>query len=129
MRNLMKGLLGATAGLALTVGALSAAAGSAAAAPATGEGNWSLCRDPGFANCTNGPSRGYTDVPRLPKITTISIDLNDNIQSLRTGTRAIETWNDYNFQGTYGYWAPNSQWSNLSYPYSDAISSMSRPGV
>ncbi|MGC5008530.1 hypothetical protein [Streptomyces sp. DT203] len=34
---------------------------------------------------------------------------------------ATETWNDANFTGTYGYFAPWNTWSLLSYPYNDAI--------
>lgn len=54
---------------------------------------------------------------------------NDRASSIQTNGTAMETWNDANFTGTYGYFAPWNTWPLLSYPYNDAITSISYAGV
>ena len=89
--------------------------GSAAAA-----GAWLLCKDPNLqGTCIGGPLR----TPDLLR------DFDNTTSSIQTNETAMETWNDWNFKGTYGYFAPWGTWNSLSSPYNDAITSVSYPGV
>ena len=81
---------------------------------------WIACRNTNLTGvCLGGPVRKtYLDYP-----------LYDDVSSIQTNGTAMETWNDENFKGTYGYFAPWGTWLSLSSPYNDEISSISYPGV
>lgn len=101
--------------------ALSEDSQAASEAPSAITGNlWLIC-ELGSLNgvCQGGPVR-------IPSLTW---PMDDNGSSIQTNGTAMETWNDPNFKGTYGYFAPWGTWNTLSAPYSDAISSISYPGV
>ncbi|MFD9007342.1 hypothetical protein ACFV0T_41560 [Streptomyces sp. NPDC059582] len=133
-------LIGATAGLAITAGVIGTCAGTATASdkspdtirtsagtatarPANAQGvYWKLCDATYMAYCM---AQGFYEPPRSADLR--KQGMNDKISSLATNAYAIETWNDVNFQGAYGYFKPNFVWNELSYPYNDAISSMSYP--
>ena len=97
-------------GLTATNGSATTAAGNV----------WLMCENPNLTGvCQGGPVR----IPAL------QWPLDNSASSIQTNGTAMETWNDPNFKGTYGYFAPWGTWNSLSAPYNDAISSISYPGV
>ena len=83
-------------------------------------GAWLICQDPNLlGKCLGGPFR----TPDL------GWWFNDTISSIQTNETAMETWNGWDFKGTYGYFAPWGTWPSLSSPYNNAIKSVSYPGV
>ncbi|MEV8637867.1 hypothetical protein AB0395_40085 [Streptosporangium sp. NPDC051023] len=123
MRNMKKALIALITGLALTAGIVSVTTETASA---TSQGNayWKLCSDYYLdGTCAFG---GYYPIRNSDLRSTA---LNDNISSIQTNFVAIETWNDINFKGTYGYFQPNYTWNVLTSPYNNSISSVSFPGA
>lgn len=123
MRSFKTALLGGAASLALAGAVVTTTAPSASALDYS---KWYLCATTYFQDTSGECYSGYGHVawtPESPKI------MNDAISSISTNGYAIETWNDYDFQGTYGYFKPHWTWNTLSYPYNNAISSWSTPGI
>ncbi|MGW2220679.1 hypothetical protein ACWCSD_37320 [Nonomuraea sp. NPDC001684] len=125
MRGFRKALIATATSLALGIGIIGVAAGPAAAAAT---GTWKLCDDWNMWEITRACLTGTnTNPPRVPDLRTWAY--NDAISSIKTNSVAIEAWTNVNFQGTYGYFAPNSVWNALDYPYDNSISSISYPGA
>jgi hypothetical protein len=128
MMSFKRGLVGATVGLALASGIVGTTAGSAAAEGRPGPapepvltqiGEWCIAADyelRGQGTCDEDPR--YDPDLHSP------LNMGDKISSIRTNSFAIQTWNDRNYTGTYGYFAPWYYWSVLNAPYNDSISSM-----
>ena len=124
MKRFAKNLIAVTASLTLAAGILGATAQSASAAT----GTWKLCDDWNMWTITRDCLTGTNSNP--PRVSDLrSWAYNDAISSIKTNSTAIEAWTDVNFQGVYGYFAPNSVWNALDYPYDNSISSISYPGA
>lgn len=115
-------LLGGAASVALA-GAVVAT--TAPAASALDYNKWYLCATSYLQSPADECLSGWGHVPwtsQSPKL------MNDAISSISTNDYAIETWNDYNFKGSYAKWEPHWRYNTLSFPYNNAISSWSTPG-
>ncbi|MFC6083996.1 hypothetical protein [Sphaerisporangium aureirubrum] len=124
MRRLQKALIATATTLVLGIGITGLTAGPAAAAT----GTWKLCDDWNMWTITRDCLTGTdSNPPRVADLRTWAY--NDAISSIKTNSVAIEAWTNVNFQGTYGYFAPNSVWNALEYPYDNSISSISYPGA
>ncbi|MEV0624137.1 hypothetical protein AB0I81_63260 [Nonomuraea sp. NPDC050404] len=124
MRSFRKALIATATSLVLGLGITGVTAQSAAAAT----GTWKLCDDWNMWQITRDCMTGTnSNPPRVPDLRTWAY--NDAISSIQTNSVAVEAWTNVNFQGTYGYFAPNSTWNALDYPYDNSISSISYPGA
>ncbi|MFI5998156.1 hypothetical protein ACIBAC_40665 [Streptomyces sp. NPDC051362] len=112
--NFKKLLVGATASLAVAAGAVGATAGSASADSDT----FRLCSSQYLSGgCVVGLASNSN-------LSWISPNFNDKARSIQTQSVALDTWNDANYRGTYGYFQPWTTWNTLSYPYDRAITSV-----
>ncbi|TYK52433.1 hypothetical protein [Actinomadura decatromicini] len=124
MRSVKKVLIAAAASLTLGLGITGVLAQPASAAT----GTWKLCDDWNLWSITRDCLTGTNNnPPRVPDLRAWAY--NDAISSIKTNSVAIEAWTNVNFQGTYGYFAPNSVWNALDYPYDNSISAISYPGA
>ncbi|MGW1540756.1 hypothetical protein ACWCPM_11020 [Streptomyces sp. NPDC002309] len=121
MHKITKALLSATASVALSAGVLGATAGPAAAyynGPSVSP-VYFLCENRGMGGeCNSG-----TGPKSVPSVYLGGQVFNDAISSIQTNYRPIHTWNDRDYKGTYGYFAPNWRWEQLNSPYDNEISS------
>ncbi|MFI5635039.1 hypothetical protein ACIA8E_37985 [Streptomyces sp. NPDC051664] len=124
MRSVKKVMLGAIASLALATGITGTIAGSAAASTSNIPHRYVICDNYDLGGtCWSGYSHpgSIADLRYAPSG---YADLNDKISSIQTAELALQTWNDPNWKGTYGYFQPDFTWNRLTYPFNDAISSV-----
>ncbi|WP_162625116.1 hypothetical protein [Streptomyces cadmiisoli] len=131
MRNPNKVALGAAAaftcaGALVGVTSTSASASSSASPSATSASTsasihqWQMCDRRYLVGSQGYCLGGYTK----PEWTNyVEYLWNDTISSIKTNEYGLQTWNNANYTGTYGFFDPMFTWSVLNYPYNDAISS------
>ncbi|MFD5717258.1 hypothetical protein [Streptomyces sp. NPDC127036] len=117
-------LAGTVASLTLSAGFLGVTASSVNAytGPAQSPDYW-MCKNTYLRPNGEGGACWTGSTPRFYQWQSDAYN-QKTISSIQTNQYAIQTWNGYNWTGTYGYFAPNYRWDVLNSPYDNAIVSV-----